>query len=202
MVSHQAQLQRQAPRLATVLQAVLVDADEQIGRHPPQVSLHLTASSAARGVSILNYLTRTGVTSVNLSSKTRLHKTNGNASLTTPSCYPPPRSPAVGPCPARGTRRSPGKLGTAAGPCAPPATAPSGCFIEAPWLVSGGHGASLRQPFGLPTPAARSAPRAHPRPCAPAVATRAAAAAGWPCALAPVAPGRFVLSVERACVVS
>jgi hypothetical protein len=28
-------------------------------------------------------------------------------------------------------------------------TAPSGCLIEAPWLVNGVHGASLRQPFGL-----------------------------------------------------
>jgi hypothetical protein len=28
--------------------------------------------------------------------------------------------------------------------------APNGCLIEAPWLVHGGHGASLRHPFGSP----------------------------------------------------
>jgi hypothetical protein len=29
-------------------------------------------------------------------------------------------------------------------------TAPNGCLIEAPWLVYGGHGASLTPPFGSP----------------------------------------------------
>jgi hypothetical protein len=33
-----------------------------------------------------------------------------------------------------------------------PPPAPNGCLIEAPWLVNGGHGASLRQPFGSPPP--------------------------------------------------
>jgi hypothetical protein len=30
------------------------------------------------------------------------------------------------------------------------AVEPNGCLIEAPWLVHGGHGASSRQPLGLP----------------------------------------------------
>jgi hypothetical protein len=36
--------------------------------------------------------------------------------------------------------------------------APNCCLIEAPCLLNGGHGASLRQPFGSPSPPKRSPP--------------------------------------------
>jgi hypothetical protein len=45
-----------------------------------------------------------------------------------------------------------------------PAAAPNGCLIEAPWLVHGGHGASLRQPFvNLDRPAVTNTAAWHAR---------------------------------------
>eukprot|EP01047_Picozoa_sp_COSAG01_P060580 COSAG01_NODE_7444_length_3207_cov_16.815756_4_plen_176_part_00 len=39
----------------------------------------------------------------------------------------------------------------------------SGCLIEAPWLVNGGHGASLRQPLGCAAAAACGCQQPPPR---------------------------------------
>jgi hypothetical protein len=55
------------------------------------------------------------------------------------------------------------------------APAPNGCLIGAPWLVSGVHGASVRQPLGLPLPPPPPPPCVD---CGGALALAGAAAGG------------------------
>jgi hypothetical protein len=45
---------------------------------------------------------------------------------------------------------------------ATPEVAPDGCFIEAPWLVDGRHGASLKQPLKRPAAPPTSGPAPAP----------------------------------------
>jgi|EP01047_Picozoa_sp_COSAG01_P012588 hypothetical protein len=66
----------------------------------------------------------------------------------------------------RAGHTSPASMTSLGGAPSADCSAPNGCLIEAPWMVNGGHGASLRQPFGSPTSA--SAPQR--RRCASASA--------------------------------